>query len=69
MSVKLSIELCPFEVPARVLVKQEPGSRQEGFKEAPSYKLAELDVDTLEKLCDEFRENVFKFANKPIPPR
>lgn len=44
-------------------------TRQEGFKEAPSYKLTELEDSTLEKLCDEFRENVFKFANKHMPPR
>ncbi len=69
MSVKVFVELCPFEVPTKVFIKQEPVTRQEGFKEAPSYKLTELEDSTLEKLCDEFRENVFKFANKHMPPR
>lgn len=49
MPVKVFVELCPFEVPTKVFIKQEPVTRQEGFKEAPSYKLTELDDSTLDR--------------------
>jgi hypothetical protein len=64
MTLTKEIQLQPFNVPNYVLVKSEPRPRQEGFIESPKYHLSELDVVTLEALCERFKEDVFKKAGK-----
>ena len=67
MEISQKIKLQPFRVPNFVLVKQEPGKREDGFKEGPKYALSELDEFALSMLCDKFREDVFKKAGKTDP--
>lgn len=62
--IKLNIELEPFSVPNYVLVKQKAKPRQEGYPETPKYHLSELSPDTLDQLCNEFRDAVFEKAAK-----
>jgi hypothetical protein len=57
-SIKVDMELVPFTVPNYVSVKTFPRLKQEGFQEAPKYAIADLSIETLEKLCDKFREDV-----------
>lgn len=65
MSIKLNIELKPFQVPNYVMVKQKVGLRQDGVSfDSPKYHVKDLDVDTLSQLCDEFRAAVFSKAEK-----
>ena len=69
MKATIELELKPFNVPNYVLTAQKVGERQDGFTETPVYKLEDLDVETLEPLCNEFRDSVFKKANKDQPTR
>ena len=60
----LSIKIMPFKVP--MLVHAEPSQYQtESYFDIPIEK---LDSNTLEQLCEEFTENVFRKA-KRIRPR
>jgi hypothetical protein len=67
MILRKSVELRPFTVPNYVLQVEPPRQRQDGFREAPKYALADLDVETLDQLCWEFRRAVFEKAGKPDP--
>jgi hypothetical protein len=69
MKATIEVKLKPFQVPNFVLTETAPKPRQEGIQEAPKYALEELDAETLEKLCDEFTDAVFKKAGKRRPPR
>ena len=69
MQVKMELDLLPFSTPNYVLVKMPPGKREDGFKEGPKFHLRELDSLTLAKLCDDFRDEVFKKAEKEQPPQ
>jgi len=63
--IKVNIELEPFRVPNYVLVKQKAGLRQDGFQvDTPKYHVRDLDVETLERLCNEFRQAIFEKAKK-----
>ena len=62
--MKHEIELKPFNVPNFVIPVQKPKPRQEGFTEAPSIPLSELSVETLEKMCAQFRIDVMTKAGK-----
>lgn len=66
--ITLNIELQPFQVPNFVIQKVGPRPREEGFQEAPKYRLADVDEATLSMLCDAFRAEVFEKADK-IDPR
>lgn len=62
--MKHTIELQPFSVPNFVRPVAKPGLRQDGFVETPAIPLAELDADTLDAMCAEFRKAVFSKAGK-----
>ena len=61
--------LKPFQVPNFALAMMPPGARQDGFKEAPSFPLADLSVETLDGLCKQFRADVFAKAGKLDPAK
>ena len=65
MDIKVKIN--NFDVPTEVYQQGQVGLRQNGFVTSPSWKLSELDEDTLSDLCDQFRKDVFKRANKKDP--
>lgn len=69
MKAVLKVELQPFKVPNFVLAAQKRGVRAEGVTGETSYPLSDLDVETLEALCDEFRMEVFMKAGKEPPPQ
>lgn len=69
MKTKIEVELQPFSVPNYVLTVQEPRPKQDGIQETPKYHLSELSPETLDRLCDEFRDAVFEKAGKRKPPR
>lgn len=68
MKVNIEVDLKPFQVPNFVIAEDSPSKKQEGFKKAPQYHLSDLDSNTLEILCAQFRREVFKKAGKPMPP-
>jgi len=64
MEINIKLDLQPFTVPNYVLVKEKPRPREDGFKEGRKFHLSELDTVTLDKLCNNFRAEVFKKAKK-----
>lgn len=58
------VELQPFRVPGFVFTVSGPRKREDGFTEAPKYALSELDAETLDELCTQFRNDVFRKAGK-----
>ena len=69
MEVTLKVKLQPFKVPNYVLAEVPFGRREEGIQEGPKYSLEDLDAETLDRLCDEFRNAVFLKAKKSLPPQ
>lgn len=65
----MNIELQPWQTPNFVIGVISARSRQEGFKPdtAPKWALKEVDAETLAKMCDDFRAEIFRKANKPDP--
>lgn len=66
---QITVQLNPFPVPTHVTLKSEPGLRQDGFigfKQPSSIPLSDLDLQTLEALCAEFRESVLLAARKDL---
>jgi len=62
MKIKIEVAVEPFITPNYVQIKNVcEGNR--------SVALSELDSDTLDQLCDDFRDSVFKKANKNQPPK
>lgn len=66
-TLTLQVELQPFQTPNFVRAVVKPGKREDGMQEAPSYPLSDLDADTLDKLCQDFRSEVFRKAGKQQP--
>lgn len=62
--MKHTIELQPFSVPNFVRQAVKPGRRQDGFVVTPAIPLCDLDADTLDAMCRDFREAVFIKAGK-----
>lgn len=64
MKVKVTAEydLKPFQTPNFVLMKDAVED------ESPKLPLAALDPESLEKLCDKFRDDIFEKAKKQPPP-
>jgi hypothetical protein len=63
----IKLKLKPFGTPNFVIAELPPGTRQEGIQDPPKWALSELDAETLAKLCDDFRAEVFRKAGKADP--
>ncbi len=68
MKVSVEVELAPFKVPDSVSVKGTPALKQHGFTAQRKMHLSELSREALEKLCDDFQNEVFKKAGKYRTP-
>lgn len=68
MKVNIEVSLKPFITPNYVLTDEPPNSREDGYVECRQFRLSELHADTLSKMCDDFRKEVFKKAGKQEPP-
>jgi len=68
MEAIIEMELVPFNVPDVVYVKEKPTLRQQGLVEGRKIHLSELDAETLDTLCFEFRKAVFQKAQTQLPP-
>jgi len=64
MQLTLELELQPFEVPYAVFIDNKPVLRQNGFLTREFIPLSDLSEATLDKLCEEFRLEVFKRAGR-----
>jgi hypothetical protein len=61
MAIKIKMDVMPFPVPDDVKV-EVVGLKQDGPKPLPTYPLSALDYYGLDKLCRDFRREVFKKA-------
>ncbi len=68
MKATLQVELQPFQTPNFVSAVGKPGRKQDGMQELPRYPLSDLDPLVLDKLCNDFRAEVFRKAGKEQPP-
>lgn len=64
MKATISVELQPFQTPNFVRAVGKTGLKQDGMRETPCYPLSDLDPETLHKLCSDFRDEVFRKADK-----
>lgn len=64
MKTTIQIELQPFQIPEFVYTVPKIGLKQDGIGMVPKFTLGELDVETLGRLCDDFRDRVLKEAQK-----
>lgn len=64
---EMKLKLQPFVTPNYVLAEMPPGLKQDGMKEVPKWPLTDLTAETVSDLCDEFRREVFKKAERPDP--
>lgn len=62
MRVAVTLDIVPFTVPNAVYL-EKPMSPDNKIP------LTELDSKTLDRLCDEFRNGVFRVAGAEQPPR
>lgn len=62
--MKHTIELHPFKVPNFVRQVMPPRPKQDGMTELPAIPLSDLSAETLDAMCDEFRNAVFQKAGK-----
>ena len=63
----MNIKLRNFTTPSFVTMETLPTLRQDGYREAPSFSISDVDADTLSELCATFRTEVFKKAGKRDP--
>lgn len=64
MAIEVKVKLQPFRVPNYVICEVPASRRQDGMQEAPKYKLSELDDETLDNLCRQFKDDVFAKARQ-----
>lgn len=66
MKASIELTLRPFTVPNFVIAEspEKPGEGPDG-----SFPLSMIDASTLDRLCSDFRDAVFKKAGKEQPPR
>ena len=62
MDVNIKIKVKPFAVPNFVLVESD------GPEPPQTFALSQMSANALEKLCDQFKCEVFKKAKKSPPP-
>lgn len=64
MKVTIEVELQPFQTPDFVSAVWKRGFTLESFR----YQLSDICPETLDKLCNDFRAEVFRKAGKEPPP-
>lgn len=65
----MNVKLIPFQTPNFVRAEIPVRLRQEGLTESPAWPLSEVDAESLAKLCDDFRAEIFRKAAKGDPAK
>lgn len=66
-TMTMTMDLQPFQAPNFVRVVAKTGLKQDGMVETQCIPLSNLDSATLENLCNQFRDEVFKKAGLKAP--
>jgi hypothetical protein len=64
MTIIARVKIRPFSTPNFAIQEATPGFMPGSSKEPSKFALHELDTDTLEALCDQFRKDIFAKAEK-----
>lgn len=67
MRIKIDLEIKPFSTPNCVIPVQKAGLKQDGYNPTEGISLRDIDEGTLSNLCDQFRKDIFKKAEKKDP--
>ena len=67
MSIETKVKLQPFRVPNYVLAETSIKPGRGGYSETIQYRLSQLDAETLDLLCAQFRKDVFEKAGISDP--
>lgn len=67
--MRMQVPIKPFTTPNFVILDIPERSKQAGFQELQCLPIKDVDVETLDKLCQDFREAVFTKAGKPDPSK
>ena len=62
--ITTTLELLPFDVPTEIRVKTAPARRQEGFQKRMTLQFDEVNEETIDTLCAEFREAIIQRRNR-----
>lgn len=63
----MEIPLEPWHTPNYVHLKMPPRKKEEGFQESPSFHISTVEPEILSQMCDDFRAEIFKKAEKVDP--
>ena len=66
MKATLQFELQPFVVPN--FVRRKASGIELGREEEMTFPLSDIDALTLDRLCEQFRNEIFRKAGKEQPP-
>lgn len=67
MKMNMEFDVVLFNVPGSVIQTQVRDRLAIEYKQVRSFTLAEISEEILSKLCEQFREDVFKKAGKVDP--
>lgn len=65
--MEISLKLEPFPIPTHAILVGIPQPRQDGFVPRPQLDLKQIPLDVLDKMCDEYRERLFKSVDAEDP--
>ena len=68
MRTTVQVDIEPFRAPNCVFVNIKDAATHVEKNTLPAIPLSELDSATLSALCEAFRIEVFRKANKELPP-
>ena len=63
----MKVDTQPWIVPNYVTLKMPSQPRQAGFVEAPKLHVRDVDAETLARMADEWRAELFRKAGKADP--
>lgn len=68
LKAKIELQVRPFTVPNFVIAENPNPDAAGEFTKEGGFPLSMIDANTLDRMCDEFRDAVFKKAGKSPPP-
>ena len=63
----MKVDLAEWSTPNFVTAKMPAGKREDGFHNAPTWHIRDVDEETLDEQCNKFRAEIFQKAGKVDP--
>jgi len=64
---KMYFTIKPFMTPNYAVMEMPPRPKQDGAQSLPSFHIGELDLETLDRLAEQWRRELYEKAGKPLP--